>query len=109
MSDSSLVSILANTCSAWVAVSVVSVSDARATDRAWVGLRSLRTAGSVVSVVVGDMVVVGGTDDVEVDVVVLDGSGTVVVAAVVVVVEVLVVVSGSVVGTEVSTGIGGIV
>jgi hypothetical protein len=36
---------LANTCSAWNAVSV---SGARATDRACVGVRSLRTAGSVV-------------------------------------------------------------
>jgi len=55
------------------------------------------------------MVVVGGRDDVDVDVVVLDGGGTVVVAAVVVVVEVLVVVSGSVVGTEVSTDTGTVV
>jgi hypothetical protein len=48
VSDSSLTGRLAKISLAWLAVSVWSVSGARATDRAWVGVTSLRTAGSVV-------------------------------------------------------------
>lgn len=48
VSDSWSVGRLAKISVAWLAVSVWSVSEARATVRAWVGVTSLRTAGSVV-------------------------------------------------------------